>query len=126
LTPGNFSSFSDTLRYFISGLATLLAVVVSFNTLALRNQLNNMPTSIETPDRQLDKISNLLQPVINQSEKYEEQKSSAQYKKIAYTVLNRRDDKFAPRKQEIRRIHCKKNYDSSKQARIVKPAGEKF
>jgi hypothetical protein len=45
LEPSNFSSFSNTLRYFISGLSTLLAVVVSFNTLALRNQLNNMPNS---------------------------------------------------------------------------------
>lgn len=38
VSPSNFSSFSDTLRYFISALGTLLAVVVSFNTLALQNQ----------------------------------------------------------------------------------------
>jgi hypothetical protein len=31
LEPSNFASFSDTLRYFISALSTLLAVVVSFN-----------------------------------------------------------------------------------------------
>lgn len=84
LGPSNFDSFSDTLRYFISGLSTLLAVVVSFNTLALRNQLNNMPNSIEALDRQLDKISNLLQPVIKQREKDEgEQESSTSYKKSA-------------------------------------------
>lgn len=83
LDPSNFSSFSNTLRYFISGLATLLAVVVSFNTLALRNQLNNMPNSIEALDRQLDKISNLLQPIIKQMEKAEEQESSPSYKKSA-------------------------------------------
>ncbi|MDQ3853773.1 MAG: hypothetical protein M3299_13165 [Thermoproteota archaeon] len=83
LEPSNFSSFSNTLRYFISGLSTLLAVVVSFNTLALRNQLNNMPNSIEALDRQLNKISNLLQPVIKQGNKDEEQEPSAtaSYKK---------------------------------------------
>jgi len=63
LEPANFSSFSDTLRYFISALATVLAVVVSFNTLALRNHLNNMPTNMERLNSQLDKIANLLQPV---------------------------------------------------------------
>lgn len=62
LEPSNFSSFSDTLRYFISALSTLLAVVVSFNTLVLRNQLKNMPTSMERLNSQLDKIANLLQP----------------------------------------------------------------
>jgi hypothetical protein len=85
LAPSNFSSFSDTLRYFISGLSTLLAVVVSFNTLALRNQLNNMPNSMEALERQLNKISNLLQPVIKQGDKDEEQEPSApaSYKKSA-------------------------------------------
>ena len=83
LAPSNFSSFSDTLRYFISGLSTLLAVVVSFNTLALRNQLNNMPNSIEALDRQLDKISNLLKPVIKQRDKDAEQEPFASYKKSA-------------------------------------------
>ncbi|MDQ3852476.1 MAG: hypothetical protein M3299_06550 [Thermoproteota archaeon] len=66
LAPSNFSSFSATLRYFVSALATLLAVVVSFNTLVLRNQLSNMPNSMEALNRQLDKISELLQPVIRQ------------------------------------------------------------
>jgi hypothetical protein len=66
LAPSNFSSFSGTLRYFISALATLLAVVVSFNTLALRNQLSNMPNSMEALNRQLDKISDLLHPVMEQ------------------------------------------------------------
>ena len=61
--PGNFDSFSDTLRYFISALATLLAVVVSFNTLALRNQIKNMPTSIEKLESELDKVSSLLEPL---------------------------------------------------------------
>ena len=32
VSPSNFGSFSDTLRYYISALGTLLAVVVSFNT----------------------------------------------------------------------------------------------
>ncbi len=43
VSPSNFGSFSDTLRYYISALGTLLAVVVSFNTLALQNQLKNIP-----------------------------------------------------------------------------------
>jgi hypothetical protein len=71
LAPSNFSSFSATLRYFVSALATLLAVVVSFNTLALRNQLSNMPSSMEALNRQLDKISDLLQPVIRQARENE-------------------------------------------------------
>ena len=81
LEPSNFSSFSATLRYFISALSTLLAVVVSFNTLALRNQLSNMPNSVEVLNRQLDKISNLLQPVIKQMENDEEQETASSYKK---------------------------------------------
>ncbi len=46
VSPSNFGSFSDTLRYYISALGTLLAVVVSFNTLALQNQLKNMPKDL--------------------------------------------------------------------------------
>lgn len=74
LEPSNFSSFSDTLRYFISALSTLLAVVVSFNTLVLRNQLKNMPTNMERLNSQLDKIANLLQPA-----EAEESNSTRQY-----------------------------------------------
>ena len=114
LTPGNFSSFSDTLRYFISGLATLLAVVVSFNTLALRNQLNNMPTSMEALDGQLNKISNLLQPVIKQREKNEEQRSSSSYKKSTTLYYT---DAMTSMLQESRRYAesiVKKNYDNSR------------
>lgn len=65
VSPSNFSSFSDTLRYFISALGTLLAVVVSFNTLALQNQLKNMPTSMNSLNKQLDKIEDILNPVLN-------------------------------------------------------------
>lgn len=127
LTPGNFSSFSDTLRYFISGLATLLAVVVSFNTLALRNQLNNMPTSIETLDKQLDKISNLLQPVINQREKYEEQESSAPYKKKSPTLYY--TDAMTSLLQESRRYAesiVNKNYDSSRKQELSNQQEKNF
>jgi predicted PurR-regulated permease PerM len=89
LEPANFQSFSETLRYFLSGLAALLAVVVSFNTLALRNQLSNMPNRMEALNKQLDEISNLLQPVIKQMEKNEEEESTTSYKKstILYLVL---------------------------------------
>ncbi len=83
ITPDNFDSFSATLRYFISALGTLLAVVVSFNTLALRNQLNNMPNSVDSLNKQLDKISNLLQPVIKQIEIDKDQETASSYKKSA-------------------------------------------
>ncbi len=83
LSSSNFDSFSNTLRYFISGLSTLLAVVVSFNTLALRNQLNNMPGSLEVLDKQLDRLASVLKPIIKQQEKDEQQESSASYKKTA-------------------------------------------
>ena len=127
LTPGNFSSFSNTLRYFISGLATLLAVVVSFNTLALRNQLNNMPTSMEALDRQLDKISNLLQPVIKQREKNEEQQSSSSsYKKSATLYYT---DAMTSMLQESRRYAesiVKKNYDDSRKQELSNQQEKNF
>jgi uncharacterized membrane protein YgaE (UPF0421/DUF939 family) len=68
VSSSNFDSFSNTLRYFISALGTLLAVVVSFNTLALQNQLKNMPNAMEQLDNQTDKIGQLLKPVINVQE----------------------------------------------------------
>ena len=113
LSPSNFSSFSDTLRYFISGVSTLLAVVVSFNTLALRNQLNNMPNNIEALEKQLDKISKLLQPVINQMEKDQEQESSSSYKNSATLYYT---DAMKSMLQESKSIaeSVLKNYDSSK------------
>ena len=63
ISPSNFGSFSTTLRYYISALGTLLAVVVSFNTMAIQNQLKNMPTGIKSMNNQLDNIQNLLEPV---------------------------------------------------------------
>ncbi len=83
LAPSNFTSFSATLRYFVSGLATLLAVVVSFNTLALRNQLSNMPNTMDALNRQLDKISYLLQPIIKKTGNDEEEEASHSYEKSA-------------------------------------------
>ncbi len=83
LGPSNFSSFSNTLRYFISALSTLLAVVVSFNTLALRNQLNNMPNSMDSLNKQLDRISNLLQPITNQNKNDSQRKSYGEYEESA-------------------------------------------
>lgn len=65
LSPSNFSSFSDTLRYFISALGTLLAVVVSFNTLALQNQLKNMTTGMDSLNKQLDNLEDILSPVLH-------------------------------------------------------------
>ena len=64
VSPSNFSSFSDTLRYFISALGTLLAVVVSFNTLALQTQLKNMPTNMDNLNKQLDKVEDIVRPVL--------------------------------------------------------------
>ena len=74
VSPSNFGSFSDTLRYYISALGTLLAVVVSFNTLALQNQMKNMPKSISEVQEQIDKIENLLEPVIRRKESKTQQR----------------------------------------------------
>ena len=64
VSPSNFSSFSNTLRYFISALGTLLAVVVSFNTLVLQSQLKNMPTNMNNLNKQLDNVENIVRPVL--------------------------------------------------------------
>ena len=64
VSPSNFSSFSNTLRYFISALGTLLAVVVSFNTLVLQSQLKNMPTNMDNLNKQLDKVEDIVRPVL--------------------------------------------------------------
>lgn len=68
VSPSNFGSFSDSLRYYISALGTLLAVVVSFNTLALQNQLKNLPRNLAKVEKQIEKINNLLEPVIQKSQ----------------------------------------------------------
>lgn len=59
VSPSNFSSFSDTLRYYISILGTLLAIVVSFNTFTLQNQLKDMPINLKNLENQLNKIDTL-------------------------------------------------------------------
>ena len=64
VSASNFSSFSNTLRYFISALGTLLAVVVSFNTLVLQSQLKNMPTNMDNLNKQLDKVEDIERPVL--------------------------------------------------------------
>jgi hypothetical protein len=80
LSPSNFGSFSTTLRYYLSALGTLLAVVVSFNTLALQNQLKNMPSDINAMDSQLENVQNIIEPVLNKrrrdNEKDKEYKSN--------------------------------------------------
>ena len=69
LSPANFSSFSITLRYYLSALGTLLAVVVSFNTLALQNQLKNMPSNMDAMNSQLDNVQSIIKPVLNKRQK---------------------------------------------------------
>ncbi|CAN5705584.1 hypothetical protein BH23THE1_BH23THE1_30520 [soil metagenome] len=64
VSPSNFGSFSDTLRYYISALGTVLAVVVSFNTLALQNQMKNMPGNLSQVHEQIDKTDDLLKPIL--------------------------------------------------------------
>ncbi|HET7643232.1 MAG TPA: hypothetical protein VFK40_06975, partial [Nitrososphaeraceae archaeon] len=64
VSPSNFNSFSDTLRYYISALGTLLAVVVSFNTVALQNQLKNLPTNIKLLDSQLNRVETMIKPIL--------------------------------------------------------------
>jgi hypothetical protein len=66
VSPSNFNSFSDTLRYYISALGTLLAVVVSFNTVALQNQLKNLPTNIKLLDSQLSRVETMIKPILSQ------------------------------------------------------------
>lgn len=65
LESTNFDSFSNTLRYFISSLATLLAIVVTFNTLALQYHLKNMPEDKDELDKQLNNIASLLHTLIH-------------------------------------------------------------
>lgn len=63
VSPSNFGSFSDTLRYYISALGTLLAVVVSFNTLALQNQMKNLPDKTSQVQEQIDNLEDLIKPI---------------------------------------------------------------
>ncbi|MDP9015950.1 MAG: hypothetical protein M3M87_04235 [Thermoproteota archaeon] len=69
LSPSNFGSFSITLRYYLSALGTLLAVVVSFNTLALQNQLKNMPSNMNAMNSQLEHVQSIIEPVLNKRQK---------------------------------------------------------
>ncbi|MGD9671846.1 MAG: hypothetical protein AB7U98_00030 [Candidatus Nitrosocosmicus sp.] len=68
VSPSNFGSFSDTLRYYISALGTLLAVVVSFNTLALQNQMKNLPNNTSQVQEQLDNLEDLIRPILDMKE----------------------------------------------------------
>lgn len=72
ISPSNFGSFSDTLRYYISALGTLLAVVVSFNTVALQNQLKNLPTNIKLLDSQLNRVETMIKPILSQNKENED------------------------------------------------------
>ncbi len=60
----NFDSFRNTIDSFIRALAALLAIVVSFNILALRNEMKSMYTNIEEFDKQQKKMENLLKPLL--------------------------------------------------------------
>jgi hypothetical protein len=62
LEPSNFGSFSATLRSFLSPLSTLLSIVVSFNTLALRSELSSMRTRRKDMKEDLDKVKTYLAP----------------------------------------------------------------
>jgi hypothetical protein len=68
ISPSNFGSFSDTLGYYISALGTLLAVMVSFNTLALQNQLKNMPKYVSQVQDQIDNLEDLLKHILSVKE----------------------------------------------------------
>ncbi len=70
--PSNFGSFSDTLRYYISTLGTLLAVVVSFNTVALQSQLKNLPTNIKLLNSQLNRVETMIKPILSPQNKQNE------------------------------------------------------
>ncbi len=80
VSPSNFNSFSDTLRYYISALGTLLAVVVSFNTVALQNQLKNLPTNIKLLDSQLTRVQDMIKPILSDSKENDERKNNNRLK----------------------------------------------
>jgi hypothetical protein len=80
VSPSNFNSFSDTLRYYISALGTLLAVVVSFNTVALQNQLKNLPTNIKLLDSQLTRVQDMIKPILSDSKENDERKNNSRLK----------------------------------------------
>ena len=77
VSPSNFGSFSDTLRYYISALGTLLAVVVSFNTVALQNQLKNLPTNIKLLDSQLNRVETMIKPILSQNKENKEEENNS-------------------------------------------------
>lgn len=89
VAPSNFSSFSDTLRYYISALGTLLAVVVSFNTVALQNQLKNLPTNIKLLDSQLNRVETMIRPVLSQNKENEKWNKSFNNKKSLFNDVTR-------------------------------------
>jgi len=64
LEPSNFQSFSATLSSFLSPLSTLLSIVVSFNTLALRSNLSSMQTRRRDIDEDLDRIRTYVAPAL--------------------------------------------------------------
>ena len=76
VSPSNFGSFSDTLRYYISALGTLLAVVVSFNTVALQNQLKNLPTNIKLLDSQLNRVETMIKPILSQNKENKDEENN--------------------------------------------------
>ncbi|HEX7257557.1 MAG TPA: hypothetical protein VF242_05815, partial [Nitrososphaeraceae archaeon] len=55
---------------------TLLAVVVSFNTVALQNQLKNLPTNIKLLDSQLNRVETMIKPILSQNKEKEEANES--------------------------------------------------
>ena len=84
VSPSNFNSFSDTLRYYISALGTLLAVVVSFNTVALQNQLKNLPTNIKFLDSQLNRVETMIKPILSQNKENEDWNNNLNNDKIIF------------------------------------------
>jgi hypothetical protein len=98
VSPSNFGSFSDTLRYYISALGTLLAVVVSFNTLALQNQMKNLPKDLSQVQDQIDNLNDLLRPIqsvkeSNSRSSINTDKTSQNSDKIKNIKLNDNEEK---------------------------------
>ncbi len=98
VSPSNFGSFSDTLRYYISALGTLLAVVVSFNTLALQNQMKNLPKDLSQVQDQIDNLNDLLKPIqsvkeSNSRASIKTENLSQNSEKIENIKLNDREEK---------------------------------
>ena len=72
------------MRNYLSAIGTLLSVVVSFNTLTIQNQLNNIPKNLKRLNKQLDKVQSLLELIFTEKQKQEERNEKESDKNNAF------------------------------------------